>query len=141
MTKESEQSGHFCFRCNKDIPLLHSSWEGVNSTSKLHWFVNYCPKCGTVTNIEQTTFHYSNLVPRIGRIKSFLFILLVGTPHQLVAWLIGGLGPGIGLSTLVLLLACLFSRSKIYQVESCPYTRWGQYPELVREGLNDQSSL
>ena len=133
MTRESEQTGHFCFRCNKDIPLLHSSWAGVNSTSKLHWHVNYCPKCGTVSGIEQSPFHYSNLIPRIGRLKSFLFIFtLMGVPFHLVAWLIGGLGIGIGISTLILAMAILASRSKVYQVESCPYTRWGQYPELIR---------
>jgi len=133
MTNQTERTKDFCFRCNKGIPLLHSSWEAINPARRLHWMVTYCPKCGTVTDIEETPFHYSNLIPRIGKLKSFLFILIVGGPHQAIAWTTGGIGPGIGISVVVLLMAILAIRSKIYQVDTCTYTRWGQYPELVRE--------
>lgn len=133
MTTSTVQDKHYCFRCNRDIPLLHSSWEGINSSRKIHWFINYCPRCGTVTSVEQSSFYYGNLIPRIGKLKSFLFIfLLIGTPYHLVAWLLGGLGPGIGLSLLVLALAFLASRGKIHQVETCPYTNQSQYSELIR---------
>ncbi len=128
MTKE-----FYCPKCDQDIPFLNSTWEGINPLKKLHWFVNYCPRCGTVTSVEQTPFHLGNLIPRIGKIKSFLFIaLLLGTPFHLLAWSMGGIVPGILISGVVLLFATLAYRQDINQVDTCSYIRWEQYPELVR---------
>ena len=132
-TQIPKQSKHYCSRCNSNLPLLHSSWEGINSSRRIHWFVNYCPRCGTVTDVEQSPFYFGNLLPRIGKLKSFLFIFLIlGTPYHLAAWLLGGLGPGIIISAVVLTLAFLASKGTINQVETCPYTDQSQYPELIR---------
>lgn len=130
--EEFTRSRERCFRCKRNIPFRHSYWEGINSNSKTHWEVVYCPRCGTVTFIEEIPFHYSNLLPRIGKVKSFLFVNLIGLPFYLIAWLIGGLGPGIGISTLILLTAVFVTRCKIHEVVDCPYREGESYPELVR---------
>lgn len=133
MSKDDYGSVLLCFRCGKNIPLLHSTWVGVNIHEKVYWMVTYCPRCGTVTDVEQSPFYYGNLLPRIGKVKSFLFVsLLLGAPFHLATWVLGGMDLGICFSALILLLGVLVSRSKIHQVEFCPYTRWEQYGELVR---------
>jgi len=58
--------------------------------------------------------------------------MLIGTPFHLIAWLLGGVGPGVGISVVVLIMAIFVARGEIHQIDACPYTRWGQYPELVR---------
>ena len=135
--KTREESMHFCFECNKGIPLLHSTWEGINSSRRIHWFVNYCPRCGTVTSVNESPFSYKNLVPRIGKLKSFLFVfLLIGAPYHLIACLVGGLAPGIGISAFVLLLSILASTRQLNEIDICPYAHGEQYPELVRKKCN-----
>lgn len=122
---------HFCFRCNKELPFLHSSREEVNFKTQTHWFILYCPRCGTVTSVEKDTFNYSNLLPRIGKLKSALFILLIGAPYIAITWYFKSWIGGILITITVLGLAYLVARGKVYEVENCLYERHGQYPELV----------
>ena len=128
---------YFCFRCNENIPTFHSSREEVNYKTKTHWFINYCPRCGTVTSVGKDTFNYSNLIPRIGRIKSMLFILLFSSPFLVIAWSPLGWNNGfptggIIVTPIVIGLACISGCNKIYEVENCVYERHNQYPELAR---------
>lgn len=130
-------NNYWCPRCDRDIPTLHSWWEGVNSIEKVHWSVNFCRRCGTVTGVEKEAFYYGNLLPRIGRVKSFLFVMFgIGTPFHAIAWAFAldyrFLPLGIIISSSVLAFAVLAARAKVHEVVACPYEREQQYPELVR---------
>lgn len=122
---------YFCFRCNKNIPLLHSSREEINRKTKTYWLINYCPRCGTITHVEEDTFNSSNLLPRIGKIKSVLFVLLIGMPYLVIAWALGGLAGGLIVTLAVIGLSSLVGTFRVYEVENCVYERCEQYPELV----------
>lgn len=123
---------YWCPKCNQEIPTLHSDWEGINKVRRVHWFVNFCPRCGTVTDVEENPFYYANLLPRIGKIKTVLFIqFTIGVPFQLIAWLLVGRTIGIIVSSLIFALAVFLASNKVHEVEQCPYEYHKQYPELI----------
>lgn len=123
-------SKHMCPQ-GHNIPILHSTREEINRVEQLHWFINYCPKHGVVTGVEHSNFNYSNLIPRIGKVKSAIFILLFGVPFIAIAFSGGGIF-GVIMVLLVLGLIFLASMQKIYEVADSKYKVGEYYPELVR---------
>jgi hypothetical protein len=122
-------SKDFCFRCNKDSK---GTREEINRKTRKHWFIHYCTECGTVTYVEASNFNPSNLIPRIGKVKTFLFIFLISSPVIGFSYYLLKL-PGLLVSLLVVSVLIAFSiNQKIYEVENCKYRRWEQYAELIK---------
>lgn len=116
-----------CHHC-LERAIIHYKIE-VSKKDHKQWEVSYCARCGRVTNINEENFSWLNMIPRIGRIKSFVILLLIGGGAiYLVAKHDFLIGAFLGLALLI--WNWNISTTPFNWVDACKYKRWEVYPEL-----------
>lgn len=116
-----------CHHC-LDRAIIHYKIECCRKERK-QYEITFCAKCGKVTNINEEKFGWLNLIPRIGRIKSFLALLILG---GIAMYFIirQDIIIGAGLSLALLFWNWNISNTPFSWVSDCKYRRWEVYEEL-----------